>query len=824
MEFIEPLKYKLHFTFDFAQDVEATHYYSCEETVEFKITQELNSIELNQIELPIKEVDILGNGTYEPILNDKDETIVINLNTPLKPGKHSMKMSFRRSIANSTCGLYLTKHKTKDQTLVGASTQCEPCDCRRIFACWDLCHMKAHFDVKVTCPQGMTALSNYPAMEEITFNGMTTFTFETSPLMSTYLFAMVIGYYDSVGRRSKRGVNIGCYTPPGMVAGVIHALDVAEHAVDYFADRFNCPYPWLGRKPKLDLICVPDFAFGAMENIGLITFRDRCLLIEDDTPLSVKQRVVMVICHEIAHMWFGNYVTCEKFDELWLNEAYAELFGFTCADAFKPEWKLNENFVCDVTLTGLSLDIMKSTHPIQMKLNNPREVNTIFDAITYDKGASIVRMLNLHIGDEKFNKSLSDYLNAHGYSTCVGPVLWSHFDKYFERTSELVDNWINKPGCPLIKVTVENGVLTFEQHRINEPDDDTLWMIPLKYKLGINGEIVVKQVMLTERSTSIELPNNVEWILANCEHQAFAVIKYSDEVFNKLLNNFNKVSRIDRLMVLSHILSLGKISEISPRQYFNVAKIAGECLSFEEPEAWSLALAIISRLTKIVPNEEIKNTARDLCKKLLNFVSFEPTIDEHETLRTSAISVLLTIRDESTIEKMVSLFNEGLSNVPQHLRVSCVCAKVLQDGLSSLIDTVVDNKDPLMEYSLIGGVARGVNEEEARILYKNAFKWFKPQNSVYIPGSCGVNPKTNNIQWEMFLDNVEEWEKHLDEHMIGGAYKGAFKSTENMEAFDKLIQHFNGNIPSHLERFVPQIKESIELNHLFNERTRQEFH
>lgn len=331
-------------------------------------------------------------------------------------------------------GLYRSKYLGPEgDERYAAVTQFEATDARRCFPCWDEPAIKATFDITVTVPQDRIALSNMPVESENDEGNSRIVQFRTTPIMSTYLVAIVVGEFDYVENTSKDGVLVRVYTPVGKKDQGLFALEVATEVLPYYKDYFNIAYPL----PKIDLIAIADFSAGAMENWGLVTYRETCLLVDPkNTSANTKQWVALVVGHELAHQWFGNLVTMEWWTHLWLNEGYATFVEYLCVNRLFPEYDIWTQFVVETYIRflfrilskynfeddfqfiffkfrALELDCLKNSHPIEVPVGHPSEIDEIFDDISYSKGASVIRMLHRYIGDDDFRKGMNIYLTRH---------------------------------------------------------------------------------------------------------------------------------------------------------------------------------------------------------------------------------------------------------------------------------------------------------------------------------------------------------------------------------------------------------------------------
>jgi len=339
----------------------------------------------------------------------------------LYPGLYTISMAFKGKITQPMNGMYpcFFTHDGKEKKLI--ATQFESHHAREVFPCIDEPEAKATFDLKLHTPPGETVLSNTPIKSQNTQNGLQVTDFETTPRMSTYLLAFAFGELKYKEAKTKNGIVVRTYATPDNIQHTDFALEVAVKCLEFFDDYFAIPYPLA----KCDLVALPDFSAGAMENWGCITFREHSLFVDPaNTSLGTKQYVAMVVAHELAHQWFGNLVTMKWWTDLWLNEGFASWIEFLAVDTFFPDWHMWTQFIVDEQQQALKLDALEHTHPVQVPVNHPDEIRTIFDVISYSKGASVIHMLHEYLGAEIFRDGLRYYLKKHEYSNTDTVDLW----------------------------------------------------------------------------------------------------------------------------------------------------------------------------------------------------------------------------------------------------------------------------------------------------------------------------------------------------------------------------------------------------------------
>ena len=365
-----------------------------------------------------------------------------------------------------------------------ATTQFESTDARRAFPCWDEPALKATFAVKLVVDEGLLAVSNAAETDrERLADGRVRVSFATTMPMSTYLVAFVVGPLEATDPIDCGGVPVRVVHRPGRGEQTGFALEVASHALEWLGDYYGLPYP----SDKLDLVAIPDFAFGAMENLGCVTFREVLLLVDPASASQPElQRVADVINHELAHMWFGDLVTMAWWEGIWLNEAFATFMETACTDAFRPDWRVWSTF-CRSRASALSTDALVTTRPVEYPVHSPAEAEDMFDVITYEKGAALVRMLEQYLGAEAFRSGVRLYLRRHAYANTVTADLWDSLaDASGQPVRQIMEGWIYQGGYPAVSATTgEHGLEVSQRHFTLQPAraDQRGWAVPMRMRV-----------------------------------------------------------------------------------------------------------------------------------------------------------------------------------------------------------------------------------------------------------------------------------------------------------------------------------------------------
>ncbi|MFT7598995.1 MAG: puromycin-sensitive aminopeptidase [Acidimicrobiales bacterium] len=495
-------------------------------------------VTLNNDGLVIAATSVNGEPCDHSIDADAERMTLIG---DFAAGPLSIEISFSGEFNDQLVGFYLSRF-TDDQGEAQklATTQFEATHARKCFPCWDEPAAKATFAVELVIDQAHNAVANTAETSRQTLDdGRQVLTFAPTIPMSTYLVAFVVGPIEMTDPVDVDGVPLRIVHVPGKGELTAFALESSAFALRYFSEYFGIPYPG----DKVDMVAIPDFAFGAMENLGCITFREALLLIDPTTATQPElQRAADVIHHELAHMWFGDLVTMKWWNGLWLNEAFATFMEMRCTDAFRPEWQRWVDFGVSRT-AAFDTDALASTRPIEFDVVSPEEAEGMFDILTYEKGAAVVRMLEQHLGEDRFQAGIRRYMTEHAYGNAETSDLWDAIEaETGDPVRRIMDSWIFQGGFPLVSVELApNGrTVTFSQERFGYAGGDSaaeqLWSVPLRYRWQpLNGsDPVTTQVLLETNALEIELPSEADWLVANAEGASFLRVAYPREALERL--------------------------------------------------------------------------------------------------------------------------------------------------------------------------------------------------------------------------------------------------------------------------------------------------
>jgi puromycin-sensitive aminopeptidase len=534
---VTPERYAIRLTPDLT-----TWTFTGEETVTIVIHEPVGEITLNAAELAIQSVSIRdesgkvveGRVTVDP----ENEQARFGFSAQLKPGKTDLSIQFAGILNDKLHGFYRSTYRGADgQIKPLASTQFESTDARRAFPCWDEPEFKAVYQVTLVVDENLTALSNASVVREAPLRGTgkKEVVFADSMKMSTYLVAFILGEFEATEPVTIGSAPLRVWAVPGKKHLANFAVAIGKASLEHFSAYYGIAYPG----DKLDLIAIPDFASGAMENLGAITFRETALLVDSEKATRAElERVADVVSHENAHMWFGDLVTMRWWNGLWLNEAFATFMEMLAVDAWKPEWRRWDSFTVS-RAAAMQVDGLKSTRPIEYPVEKPEEAAGMFDVLTYEKGASVLRMLERYLGADAFRDGIRLYLRRHQYANAETTDLWDALeDSTKQPVRALMDTWIFQPGFPLIQVEKSgNGLLVSQKifrYLQDGTDEERGWHVPIFLRAGTKAGLANRTVLLTDKEERVELPDDIEWAVVNAGGHGFYRVRYGAELEQSL--------------------------------------------------------------------------------------------------------------------------------------------------------------------------------------------------------------------------------------------------------------------------------------------------
>lgn len=667
LQYFTPEHYDLNLKIDRTRDL-------IEGTVKIRGEAHTEIIKLHSVGL-----EILSVNSANKLLDFKlsGDTLEITLS---EPGNIELEISYRTTLNKNMEGCYLSTYQYNGETQRIAATQFESHYARETFPCIDEPAAKAAFSLTLEIPdlaEHDVVLANTP-LEKQQGN---TFTFEPTPRMSTYLLAWVVGPFHSVETVNQHGVKVVSYAALNQSREALtFANDTAAKALDFYDEKFGVKYPL----PKLNQVALPDFEAGAMENWGLVTYRESCLLADESASLEAKQSVAITVTHELSHQWFGDLVTMAWWDDLWLNESFATMMEFVATDALYPEFNIWQDFFTSDCLAALKRDSLPGVQSVQQEVHDPAEIATLFDsAIVYAKGARLMLMLYRLMGDEAFMKGLRDYFEKYQYQNTVGDNLWNSLQPYADfKVKNFMHAWISQPGYPAV-IIAENSSSAEpsakSQHRflINGQTDDTSWPLP-EVKDDMSGHYL---------------------------------IRLSDQQFQDKLNQFKDLTLEQKLRLLIDHMLLAKTPDVPSASLLDLLP---QFTDETSAPVWDILTGIIGDLKLLCPPdtepaEHYKHYLSRLYKSRFDAVDFAPLTDENAIhVRDALLNIAYYVQDENILHKLAKMYQPDLAKLDPELRGHILAAKLYEDEATIfpvLLEQYQTETDPELKSDLLFALA-----------------------------------------------------------------------------------------------------------------------
>jgi puromycin-sensitive aminopeptidase len=530
------------------------------------------------LELTEARAELAGRSVQAtPRPDGESETVTLAFAEALPKGEATLRLEYRGAFSPGLRGLY--------RAGAVAVTQFEAADARRLFPCFDEPAFKATWDLTLRgVPSGAAALSNGVIVSDVAGPDGRTVKFKTTPVLSSYLVAAVVGPLVASEPATARDVEIRTWAVPEKKHLTAFAQRCAAAVLPLLEDYFGLPYPF----GKLDQIGVPDFEAGAMENAGCITFREVALLLDEATaPLGVQKRVAEVITHELAHQWFGNLVTMVWWDDLWLNEAFATWMAYKIVDAWRPEWRIWMDFEGGKG-GAMLLDSLQAAHPIRADVHNAEEAGESFDAITYEKGGAVLRMIEGFLGEEKFRDGIRLYMRRHREKNATADDLWGALaEASGQPIVALANGWIRQVGYPVVSLSHDtgSGEVTLAQARFfadpdaREAGEPTRWLVPLVLRFRDDEGVKEQRVLLDgpQATVALQAKGLVAWCFGNADARGFYRIAYDGPALSRLLSSISGLRPSERLALVSDQWALVRAGVVPIQAFLDlVESLAGE--------------------------------------------------------------------------------------------------------------------------------------------------------------------------------------------------------------------------------------------------------
>lgn len=671
------------------------------EIIDLRVKERVSEIVLNCSQIEISEASVVDdagtrlNGTV--IYDEANEQASIKFAGTVGKGRWQLFLAFSGQINDQLKGFYRSTYKdAAGKEHVIASTQFEPNDARRAFPCFDEPSFKATFEIALIVDEHLTAIGNGPIENtQALGNGKKRVEFKKTMKMSTYIVAYVIGEFECTPTiiAGNKNTEIRVYHVPGKSKQATFALRAAQFSVVWYERYFGINYPG----DKMDLIGIPDFAFGAMENVGCITFRETALLVNENTAtIAEMSRVAEVVAHEIAHQWFGNLVTMKWWNGLWLNEAFATFMATLVEDAFHKEWDRWTNFGLE-RAAAFRTDGLSSTRSIEAPVLRPAEALGMIDVITYRKGCSVLRQLQQYIGENNFRNGIRAYLRKHSYANAETTDLWDAIGSACPqfRVREIMDSWVFQPGYPLISVSegiVDGGVtLTQSGFRyLNETQASAdapapHWLVPVCLRFMADGEESSLWVLLDKPEQHVYLGEKLSWVVANAGGHGFYRARYSPKLAASVVNNVG-LSAIERFNVVNDAWACVQAGLQTSHEFLDMVELFG---SETDPNVWSAISDALGQLHSMLPKTNrasFEEFVRKLAQPSLARLGWQPKDGESaldKQLRGTVVALLGTAGNDAQVQakakELFTAYKADKTSVPSDL-VPAVVGLVAHSG------------------------------------------------------------------------------------------------------------------------------------------------
>ena len=761
---MKPIHYNIHLEPDLVNFV-----FSGLTEIEIDLEDPTEELILNGKDILIQKCDVIRGDDLKDCnfeFREKKEEITIRLPEQMN-GIIKLKLQFTGNLNDNLSGFYRSKYEYQGETKHLASTQFEERDARAAFPCFDHPSKKATFDIEYIVPEELQAISNTEIIEEkLLCDGKKLVRFARTPKMCTYLLYFGVGPFDIIEDNSIKPI-IRAIAPMGKIEYAKLALEFGRKSITFGEEYTGVPYPI----SKCDYIAVPDFAYGAMENYGAITFRENAMLYyPGKTPTMDLIRIVSIIAHETAHMWFGDLVSPSDWKYIWLNESFATYFTYAIPDYYYPEWDVWKVFILSTILSGMERDSLKFSVPVEL-IEEGEEIHLDASSapIIYQKGAAVIKMLNGYLDDEKFKLGIKFFLDKYKFECASSDDYWDAFEEATgEQVKEFADTWIHQEGYPIIEVERKDNQLLLKQSRFTflPNNSEYKWLIPLNIKLFLNtGETDLIKVVFKEKETIIPIPENTDSFKLNFEQSGFYRVKYEYAILEKLgkLILEEKFSPEDIFGIINDFYALVRRGDYTLDYYL---KFLGDYFrNVDHFLPLSDIFSNLIRLHLILPNkrEEIKKIGRELSEVVLEKIELYPKEGENvqvKGLRESLLWSAFTYGSEKITkyceEKFQDLLNGDTINsdiISSVLKVGAVLNPDADDYFKAqLKDEKVSEGEKVQ---ILGALSRYKERNKLEDLLEFNFKEVPKRNRRDILGGILRNPESQGWLWEWYMKNFQ---------------------------------------------------------------------
>jgi puromycin-sensitive aminopeptidase len=817
----------------------ATASFDGEVDIELTVNEATNTLVLNAAELEVGAA-WLQNDQGERLspemiaVDEETERLTVELDAVAQPGQWRLHLGFRGVLNDKLRGFYrstFTDVEGREQVI--ATTQFEATDARRAFPCWDEPAHKAVFAVTLVVNDDLTAISNASEIERFpSGDGKVTVRFADTMKMSTYLLAFIVGPLDVTDPVDVDGTPLRIVYPKGKGHLTPFALDVGRFCLEFFTDYYGIVYPG----DKLDLVAVPDFAFGAMENLGCVTFREILLLVDPtEVTQSELERVTDVIAHELAHMWFGDLVTMKWWNGIWLNEAFATFMEMLATDAFRPEWNRWVTFGLSRT-AAFDVDALKSTRPIEYPVESPADAEGMFDILTYEKGAAVVRMLEQYIGPDEFRSGIRLYLARNQYDNTETTDLWDAIEEATgEPVRRIMDSWIFQGGFPLIEVSLidDGGTIRLTQERfgyagdLGEGDEDLdelearRWEVPIILTISMNGVTTVEKVLLDGDSVDIPVVEEIDWVLVNTEGEGFYRVRYAEELRDALIARAQaELSPIERYSLIDDAWASVLSADMSSTDFLTLLE---GFIDETDLSVWQRivnALGALDRLVEGEAREGLQGRVRSLLAPAASRLGPDPVPDESDRdrqLRGVLFEGLGVLGRNAESERRAREIIETVDRIVVEPNLLAAAVNVVAaSGSATDFDVFVarfkDAPTPQEELRYLSALADFDDDGLiARLMRMTVTDEVRTQNAPYLIRRALSNRNHGALAWDFVVSEWETLNDRFPSNSIPRMLEGVRTLSRPAQA-QEVFAFFESHEVPQGDKILAQHLERLEVN------------
>ncbi|XP_074598352.1 puromycin-sensitive aminopeptidase-like isoform X2 [Brevipalpus obovatus] len=813
------------------------------ERVTVKIIEAVDRIVLNVDDVAIERAVYIADGSEtngRVVIDTEAEIAIIFFQQNIHPGSGILTLWFNGKIRDDMKGFYRCKYTNSEtgEEKFSACTQFASTYARKAFPCWDEPAIKAHFRLTIIVPKDMVALSNTNIVSENPFKddpSLKVVQFAETPRMSTYLLAYLFGEYDYLETKTNTGVSIKVFTPIGKKEQGMFSLRMAERSLEFYEQYFNVPYPL----EKLDHIGVSDFLYAAMENWGLILYRESRFLFDPENSSNItKIDIATVVAHETAHQWFGNLVTMEWWTHLWLNEGFASFMQYLATDRIHPEFDIWSEFVSRLSMEAFRLDSLHNTHSIEIPVGHPSEVESIFDAISYNKGAAIIRMCHSWIGDEAFRQGMYSYLTKFAYKNAVTEDLWRELEEISKKpVQKMMSTWTKQRGHPIVFVSARNDgnkrILTLSQERftfdglLDDEEKQMLWEIPISVVTPDDPGSPRVSTLMETKSMEIELDdlNSHDWVKINSNALGFYRVCYASDMVELIKPAIveKRIGPVDRLQIISDLFAASMAGKTSTVDFL---KTLSSYKQEEDYVTWAAIDTDFGKLSSLISYTKFQSKFAEFGLKLYAHIfgklGFDSSSDDKHTdnlLRTIVLGRLVSLGDDNVIKEAKKRFVDHLNGkvMSPDLREN-VYRAIAKFGSDEDFDKLFElyDKESLVEEKLRLARAAAAASQPARV---QRLLDFSLSNKVRSQDFCGLilstlcSEESANLAWEFYCKNVDEIRRRYGTHQTSAKMiEGLIRIFASEGKKNEIERFFSTNNFPGLESYILRGLESIKNN------------